>query len=187
MDSLFGDTTYLQLPAEFCEFKKQRWEIWPRSWDRLDPMTSFASTADVEDVDEMALYTSLPDDHDIAAGWCAGKDYFSRVYYLLCRPRGDQTHSWQWKIEVGGIEYEVPIFDSLSEFLDWYADCYDRSSRPALKELLKNDLENYREWSVEVDRQLEWQETKAQKAAREAAREAAVSSGMDQLRVDDSV
>ena len=74
-----------------------------------------------------------------AVGWVAGdNDQNTYIHYLLCQEYEEEDESepdekepdniWQWRIffvDIDAADGPEP-FNSLKEFLDWYASAYDR-------------------------------------------------------------
>lgn len=88
----------------------------------------------------MSLNTETEEKCDVAAGWYAGDEYMSRIYLFPCRPRNESNGPWRWQIEVGGKGIDRQVFQSLIEFMDWYAGSYDRFSRDAKKGYFEEGL-----------------------------------------------
>lgn len=124
----------LELPADYCEFYKQTAGVYCDNWDRTMFVCDFARwfrSADkqAQDLDKMCEYSGVRD-MEVAAGWLAGDNgQNSWIYYLLCKDDEDSDEPWQWRIFYTDIDSaDGRAFDSLHEFLDWYASGYNRVS-----------------------------------------------------------
>lgn len=121
----------LELPAEYREFLQQTHGVVYENWDREMFVCDFGNmlpSADrkVQPLNKMCESVDT-DGFEVAAGWKAGdNDQNCWVYYLLCKDKEESDEPWQWRVFFANINaQEFDYFDSLNEFLGWYASGYD--------------------------------------------------------------
>lgn len=68
---------------------------------------------------------------DVAAGWCVGLRRKSMAEFIYCKKRSsspthDGQQDWRWRISYFDKDTPLRIFESLSDFLDYQGQWYQR-------------------------------------------------------------
>jgi hypothetical protein len=137
---LLGDLVEdLQLPAEFVEFMKHTCGVTYPNLDKTMFVCTFATVQycpwvpahycaeeHTKPLDKLCEFAGCRD-FEVAAGWQAGSnDMNSWIHYLLCKDYDEPDEPWQWKIfTMNTSTADGDCFNSLGEFLTWYANAYD--------------------------------------------------------------
>lgn len=121
----------LQLPAEFVEFLEHTSGVTYPNLDKTMFVCTFATAQycaeeHAQPLDKLCQYADS-DGFEVAAGWQAGNnDTNCCIYYLLCKDDDELDEPWQWRIFIMNSDTaDGDCFDSLREFLTWYASAYD--------------------------------------------------------------